>query len=105
MKVPLGHKFDCANLTANNTETVICNQDTAGNGTYWTQLGLYIRNTVATPYWFMGFDTQGVNFMNPVHNRTYFNWGFNIWNSLGGRYFGVELIDYGNQMVEKGYRT
>lgn len=99
MKVPLGHKFGCANLSANNPVTVICNQDTLNNNTYWSILGSYIKNTVAIPYWFMGFDLQGVNLTNFVHNKTMFNWGFNIWSSLGGKYFGVELVDYGNKMV------
>ncbi len=47
----------------------------------------------------MGFDLQGVNLTNFVHNRTFFFWGFNIYSALGQKYFGVELVDYGNKMV------
>ena len=105
-KTPLGHKYNCSALAANVTNpNVTCTFQTQGNTTYWVILGNFNRNTINQPNWCFSYDMQGVNLTLSAHQTVFNNWLYQVYKSTFLYLFCNELVDYGDKMVERGYKT
>lgn len=53
----------------------------------------------------MGYDMQGVNLSLPAHQQTFFNWILQVFRATFNALYCTELIDYGDKMVQRGYKS